>query len=188
MRMLLCLATLGSLAAHSPVRASDDAQEKTIARFFQAMAAGGGTIQEFLDLFGEGNEAEIGTMILVYFPRVKRPDRDPEVVRFVNARLAHPRQYRSEFLRCLSAAKPGWKSRRVPAIQRLPARRKGVVEYKVEAGNEVLTFVFGTKEKSIMNVLVNGEDNFGRLVLRCHPPSSNPGSDSSGGDDPGAAP
>lgn len=111
-----------------------DSQEAVILEFYKIMNKKNPTLQDFIDLFGNYNEAELDLILDII------GDSD---VSYSRLAYSHPAEYPSLFLECIKKKEPKlFSTKRKPIIEHMPKVDKDSDRYKVKINGREIVFVF----------------------------------------------
>lgn len=159
---LLTVPTLASaLAAATP-------QTDTIHKFYQALGTPSPTILTFTELFGGDDEAEVDTLLAIYYEG-KFPDTVPDEKAVEFTRRANDPEHVSEFLICIRRLRPKLFSSNSMVKIETPKQTsdESFDRIFVTTRGGKLIFLFGRGEKTIENITMPDGSSVSSLIPQC---------------------
>jgi hypothetical protein len=135
-------------------------QEAVILEFYKIINKNNPTLSDFIDLFGENNEAELVLILDII------GDSD---VSYSRLAYSHPEEYPSLFLKCIKKEEPKlFSTKRKPVIVHMPKKNKDFNNYKVKINGQIIIFEFSRNDLEIENIyLPNGESIYELTKRKC---------------------
>lgn len=146
-------------------------QIETILKFYETLAAENPNVQQFFELFGRDNEAELELILKNKFPSLNLKGdwhENKEAEKYIKVVYEYPERFSSEFLYCLKSVKPKLFSQKIKRhIEFPPKINNDFRKFRVITNKEKVIFQFSQGEPFIENIYLSDGTSIYDLEGKC---------------------